>query len=166
MIKEKYAFYNYAIRGVEENRKGMYDPEQEDKEKYINPDLLVLKYGLGRGKEFYFRKEDSYKLLQKIVGKNFLEFFAVTKEKFDVLVQENGYLDVLNHYLEGRAVVIVSEFENYLEYFNGGQNKVVGLTGIDLDGEYIAKNKEDLFLNTVSYDDIYNYRADDEYGRE
>ena len=166
MIKGKYAFYNYAIRGVEENRKGMYDPEQEDKEKYINPDLLVLKYGLGRGKEFYFRKEDSYKLLQKIVGKNFLEFFKVTKEKFDTLVQENGYLDVLNHYLEGRAVVIVSEFENYLEYFNGGQNKVVGLTGIDLDGEYIAKNTTDLFLNTVSYDDIYHYRADDGRGRE
>ena len=121
---------------------------------------------LAGGKEFYFRKEDSYKLLQKIVGKNFLESFKVTKEKFDTLVQENGYLDVLNHYLEGRAVVIVSEFENYLEYFNGGQNAVVGLTGKDLDGEYIAKNTTDLFLNTVSYDDIYNYRADDEYGRE
>ena len=42
MIKGKYAFYNYAIRGVEENRKGMYDPEQEDKEKYINLTFLCL----------------------------------------------------------------------------------------------------------------------------
>ena len=42
MIKEEYAFYNYAIRGVEENRKGMYDPEQEDKENILILTFLCL----------------------------------------------------------------------------------------------------------------------------
>ena len=166
MLKGKYAFYNYAIAGVEENQTCAYGIDQADREKYINPDLLILKYGIGGEKQFYFRKQDSYKLLQKILGQNYLDYMRISKEKFDDVVSKKGYLPALNGCLDGRAVVFVTEFENYSEYHNRGQNGVVGLTGIDLDGEYIAKEKGDLFPDNISYEDIYNYYEDAEEERE
>lgn len=152
MLKGEYAFYNYGISGVEEVHR--------------NPNLLILKYGIRGLKEFYFRKKDSYKLLQKILGQNELDYRRITEAKVNEYITKHGYSKALNDYLNGRAVVFVTEFANYLEYYNGGQNDLVGLTGIDLDGEYIAKEKEDLFPANVTFEEMYPHYEDAEWGGE
>lgn len=73
----------------------------------------------------------------------------------------------MNVFLKGRAVVFVTNFSDYLEYFNGAQNRIVGLTGIDLNGEYLAQDEKGLFPDNVTYEEIYSYnKEDDEEERE
>ena len=155
MLKEGYSYYNYGIDEVVEN---------SAKETYMdckpaNTNLLILKYG--GGKKFYFRKVDSYKLLQRVLGQNFLQAIKYNEKTFHENIEKSGYVDVLNTFLKGRAIIFVTEFENYLEFLNGGQNSVVGLTGMDIDGKLLAQQDKQLFLDDVTYNEIYRDTEDE-----
>ena len=49
-----------------------------------------------------------------------------------------------------------------LEYLNDGQNKVVGITGIDLKETLFAQSEEELFTDQATYDEMYRYKPDEE----
>lgn len=165
MLKGKYSFYNYGIKGVKENDICNNNCTKEDREKTTNPELLILEYGYG--KRFVFRKDDAYKLLEKILGKSFLKELKIDELTFYKNVIKFGYEEALNTLIKGRAIVIVTNLSNHLEYWNGVQNDIVGLTGIDINGEYIAQDEKDLFPDIVTYKDIYEYnKVDKETERE
>lgn len=151
MLKEGYSYYNYGIGEVVENS----EKETYMEGKPANKNLLILKYG--GGKKFYFRKADAYKLLQRVLGQKFLKAIKYNEKTFHENIEKSGYVDVLNTFLKGRAIIFVTEFENYLEFLNGGQNSVVGLTGMDIDGKLLAEQEKELFLDDVSFDEIYRY---------
>ena len=144
-IKGNYAIYNYGIK--------------EFKEYEQNPNLLIMVYGMD--KTFYFHKKDSYKLFKALYGQGLMDALGIDQTKFDDNVTKYGLLQVLNNNLKGRAVVFVTNFKDYFEYLNGGQNLVKGITSIDIDGELFAKNSQELFPDTVTYDEKYNYKKED-----
>ena len=43
-------------------------------------------------------------------------------------------IEVLNQFLKGRAMILATDFKNYLEYSNGGQNGVCEIAGLQIDG--------------------------------
>ena len=158
--KKKYSFYLYGITNVKENdRSGVFGPNAspEDIKRTTNPNLLIVEYG--GGKNFFVKKVDAYDFVKAIVGENFLKEYDIDEKKFYEVINKAGYVNALNELLLGSGIIFVTEFKSYFEYSNGGQNRVVGVTGIDLDGEYIAKNESELFGDNVSYNDIYKYDA-------
>ena len=51
----------------------------------------------------------------------------------------------------------------YIKIFiYGGQNRVVGVTGIDLNGVIFAQSEEELFSDQATYDEMYHYKPDEE----
>ena len=54
-------------------------------------------------------------------------------------------IQVLESRLKGRAFLMVTKFKNPVEYINGLQNSVVGITCLDLDGKPLAETTKDLF---------------------
>lgn len=92
-----------------------------------------------------------------MLGQKFLKAIKCDEKTFNKYVNETGYVDTLNTMLKGRALIFVTEFESYLEFLNGGQNREVGLTGMDIDGKLLAEQEKELFLDDVSFDEIYRY---------
>lgn len=70
----------------------------------------------------------------------------------DYCEKNNGFsLKDANEILKGRAIIFVTDFKEYFEYGNGGQNGIIGVTTLDIDGDFKAKELEDLFNDNVSY---------------
>ena len=149
-IKGNYAFYCYGIDGFEQYNNG-FENEQ-------NPNLITMKYG--RGKEYVFDKKYAYDLVKAICGMEKLEYFKITKEKFEEQVNNSGLFAVLDYYLKGRGFVMVTGFKSVIEYSNGAQNRILGITGLDLDGNFHVKEVEDLFNKKATYDEMYKYSSD------
>ena len=147
-IKGNCATYLQGIRGFEEYNNQL-TPEQ-------NPNLVTMKYGMGS--QFVFRKEDAYDLILAIYGKEHLvDTLNITREKFDQFVEKHGLINTLNSNLTGHGVVFVTNFKNYLDYSNAGHSALIGITGMDLDGEFLAQDTSELFADKVTYEEMYEY---------
>lgn len=149
-IKGNCAFYCYGIDGFKKFNNGINNN--------YNPDLIVMNYG--RGKEYVFDKKYAYDLVKAICGMEELEYFGTTKEEFEKEVNHSGLFKVLDYYLKGRGLVMVTGFKSVIEYSNGGQNKVIGITGINLDGNFHVEEIEDLFNKEAKYNEMYKYSSD------
>lgn len=158
-IKGNYATY---LQGIREFRQydNHFSPEQ-------NPNLITMKYGMGS--DFVFRKEDAYNLMLAIYGKDHLvNTLKITKEKFDEYVEKHGLINILNGNLVGRGVIFVTDFKNYLDYSNASHCSLLGITGLDIDGDFLAQDTSELFPDKVTYDEMYNYgtKTNEDSGRE
>ncbi len=151
-MKNEHAYYCYGITRFEEYNNGFNKPQ--------NPNLITMVYG--GSKEYVFHKENACDLVKAVCGKPSCDKFNLTKEKFDKYVENYGLIETLTHYLKGRGFIMVTDFENYLEYSNGGQNRVVGVTGIDLNGVILAQSEEELFSDQATFDEMYRYKPDEE----
>lgn len=151
-MKKEHAYYCYGIDKFEEYNNG-YDRPQ-------NPNLITMFYG--GEKEYVFHKENAYDLVKAICGKPYFDDFDLTKEKFNTYVEHHGLMQVMKYYLCGRGFVMVTNFKNYLEYSNGGQNRIVGITGMDLNGNLFAQSEEELFSDQATYEEMYDYIPDEE----
>lgn len=151
-MRDEHAYYCYGIEGFENYSNG-YDKPQ-------NPDLITMKYG--GGKKYVFHKNACYDLMKSIYGeKYFISMLGVTKEMFEKAVKKDGLLKVMNANLKGRGFMMVTDFASYHEYSNGGQNKVLGITGVGLSGKTFAEKEEDLFNDKATCDEMYNYKPND-----
>jgi len=149
-MKNNYAFYCYGIDGVEQFNNG-FECEQ-------NPSLLTLKYGCG--KKYVFHADQAFKLIKAVYGVEMLLEMKLTEKRFNENVEKDGLIECLNVYLKGRGMVMVTDFKNYLEYFNGGQNAVVGITSIDLNGAYHSLEDNGMFTDQATYEEMYEYTGD------
>ena len=150
-IRGNYATYLYAVEGFKQYNNGF-------KEKDQNPDLIAMEFGGGK-MPYVFHKENAYDLMLTIYGKKQLvDYLGITREKFDEYVEENGLLNVMTANLKGRGFVMVTDFANYAEYSNGGQNGIIGITAMDIDGELYAEKGEKLFTDKAKYEEMYNYK--------
>ena len=51
---------------------------------------------------------------------------------------------------------------DYDEYYNLGQNNVVGITGMSLDGALYAQDEDELFTDRVTIDEQYCYKPEND----
>lgn len=161
--KKKYAFYLYGITNVKENdRSGRYgdNVSEEDIKRTTNPNLLIIEYG--EGKKYFVKKSEMFQFVKAVIGENFLKAYEIDERKFYDVIDKIGYVEAMKELLLGRGIIFVTKFKNYFEFSNGGQNAVVGVTGIDLDGEYIANDESELFCSKAGYDDIYRHDANEQ----
>ena len=108
---------------------------------------------------YVFPKDKAYDLICAVVGdKN------VNGSKFERkdLELEQKFFDIdivkaLDMRLKGRALVMVTKFRNDVEYINGVQNELVGITGLNLDCKMFANSEKSLFKEGFADFSVNNY---------
>jgi len=106
------AFYHYAINGFETNQN--------------NAAVVDILYGAGKTPLHIFKK-DAEKFIEAIISPE-----ERRKRGINQLVGDE--VEVLNFLLKGRAMILCTDFENYLEYSNGTQNGIKEIAGLRIDG--------------------------------
>lgn len=113
-------------------------------------DLLVMRYG--EYKKFTFHKQNSYRLVESILGKAYLSKIGLDEKTFDNFIRKHGYIDTLNPLLKGRGFILVSTLpENLRE----NEKVRVGITNIDENGELLAKDDSEMFMDEVKFSEIF-----------
>lgn len=140
------AFYIFSIDKLEESEK--------------NSNIIDVYFG---GKNFPYR-------IHKANINDFCKALLPEYDDFykDYFNKNKGFsLKEINALLKGRALVVVTDFENYLEYLNGGMNSIVGVTTININGDFKAKELDDLFKDDVAYEELYpNTNVMEEFERD
>lgn len=109
------AFYNYAIRGFKINPN--------------NADIIDIEYGKSKIPLKIFKK-DANRLIKAILPPAERKVRGISDDI------DGDVVERLNVLLKGRAMVLITNCENYMEYSNGGQNGVEKITGINISGEF------------------------------
>ena len=109
------AYYNYAITGFKVNPN--------------NADIIDIEYGESKLPLSIFKK-DANRLIKAILP-------PVERKVRGISDNIDGdVVERLNVLLKGRAMVLITDFANYLEYYNGGQNGIEKITGMNISGEF------------------------------
>ena len=109
------AYYNYAITGFKVNSN--------------NADIIDIEYGKSKFPLKIFKK-DANRLIKAILPPAERKVRGISDDI------DGDVVERLNILLKGRAMVLITNCENYLEYCNGGQNGVEKITGINISGEF------------------------------
>lgn len=133
------AFYNYGITDISINEK--------------NEELLNINYGRGKNPLSIF-KRDIMAFIEAILPKDEREQREITAEKVNKALEEDG-IKVLNYLLGGRSMIMITEFENYFEYCNVGQNHIKKITGLNINGEMELESAFDYEEKRPTYEDLY-----------
>lgn len=155
-IKGNFPTYLYAVEGFKKfnngfevkNPNGVWGGKS-------NPGLIEMNYG--RGKDYVFHKDRAYDLLIAIMGEKCAEELGFSKAEFYELAKTYGLIKALNYSLKGHGFVMVTNFSNYSEYSNATQNKVLGITSIDLNGKLLVDDTSKLFNDEASFNEMYHH---------
>lgn len=133
----KLAYYSYGITNVTENEN--------------NRNIIDIHFGSSKLPLSIFKK-DAYDFLRSIISQ-----VEIRERGLERLLDKiNGEeIKVLNYLLEGRAMVLCTDFENYLEYANGGQNGIQKITSIQLDGTFALTDAYDYASRQPGINDLY-----------
>jgi len=140
MNNEEKALYNYAINGITQNER--------------NPEIYDINYGGGKIPLSIFKK-DIEDYMRAVIP---LENDSALTADFERAIQcfkEQGDIEGLNAFLNGRAMIIISNFKNPSEYINGGQNGIKLITSLKLDGHLDLDNAFDYYTRKPSINDLY-----------
>ena len=115
------AFYNYAINGITQNER--------------NPELFDISYGGGKIPLSIFKK-DVEDFIRAVIPLENDPGLTADIERALKSFREQGDISGLNAFLNGRAMIIISDFKDAGEYINGGQNGIQLITSLKLDGQF------------------------------
>lgn len=77
---------------------------------------------------------------------------GLDEKTFDNFIRKHGYIDTLNPLLKGRGFILVSTLpENLRE----NEKVRVGITNIDENGELLAKDDSEMFMDEVKFSEIF-----------
>lgn len=130
----KRAYYNYAIVGFETNEN--------------NPKIVDILFGEGKLPLNIFKKD----------AEEFMEAIISSKEKRErgiKPIEAGKEVETLNHYLKGRAMILITDFFNYFEFYNGGQNGIKEIAGLRITGEIAFEDAFDYESLSPSFEDLY-----------
>lgn len=144
-MRNEHAYYCYGIKEFKE---------------CDNPNLIKMIYN--QSKQYVFHKNKCYDFVKAICGDAYLADVDMTKSKFDEHIKQYGLVDVMNANLAGRGFVMVTDYADYVEYYNLGQNNVVGITGMSLGGSLYAQDEDELFTDRVTVDEQYHYKPEND----
>ena len=128
------AFYNYAIEGIEVNEN--------------NPEVLNIHYGAGKTPLYIFKKD-----VQSFTGAIICP--EEMREREFKRLPSGDEIEVLNYLLKGRAMILCTDFENYLEYCNGAQIGVKEIAGLRINGQIDLINAFDYENLEPSFEVLY-----------
>lgn len=114
---ENRAFYHYGIDGIEVSKK--------------NDSIVDIYYGASKSPLHIFKKDVS-RFVRAIISSEEAEEAGIEQ-----LPNENEVefkITLLNRLLKGRAMILATNFKNYSEYYNVGQNGVCEIAGLLIDG--------------------------------
>lgn len=134
---------NYRLRSYGVKDFGEFKENKES-------DLLVMRYG--EYKKFTFHKQNSYKLVESILGKGYLRKIGLDEKTFDNFIRKHGYIDTLNPLLKGKGFILVS---TSLENLKENEKVKIGITNIDENGELLAEDDSEMFIDDVKYSEIF-----------
>lgn len=130
------AFYNYAIEGFEVNEN--------------NAAVVDIHYGAGKTPLHIFKKDT------KMFVKAIISPKEIREREIERLIEgDEVEIKVLNKLLKGRAMILLTDFKNYLEYCNGGQNGVKEIAGLWINGKIAFGDAFDYETLEPSYEDLY-----------
>lgn len=130
------AYYNYAINGFTENLN--------------NADIIDIEYGNGKFPIHIFKK-DTDRLINAILSPN------ERRQRLIARIEEDD-IEYLNRLLKGRAMILITDFENYSEYCSSGQNGIEEITGMDISGKLNSQESFDYKTLAPGIEDLYpNY---------
>lgn len=109
------AFYHYGIEGFEVRKE--------------NAAVVDIHYGSGKTPLNIFKK-DIKRFVRAIISLEEMEERGIER----LLNGDEIEIEELNYLLKGRAMILATDFKNYLEYSNGGQNRVCEIAGLRIDG--------------------------------
>lgn len=115
------AFYHYGIEGFEVRTD--------------NTAVVDIHYGAGKTPLHIFKK-DIKRFVRAIISLEEMEARGIER----LLNGDEVKIEVLNQFLKGRAMIVATNFENYIEYSNGGQNCVCEIVGLLIDGNIDWEN--------------------------
>ena len=127
------AFYNYAIIGFKTNKN--------------NAAVVDILYGANK-KPLHIFKKDAKKFIEAIISPE-----ERIERKITQLVGDE--VEMLNSLLKGRAMILCSDFENYLEYINSGQNCIKEIVGLTINGSINLGESFDYEKLEPSIKDLY-----------
>lgn len=134
---------NYRLRSYGVKDFGEFKENKES-------DLLVMRYG--EYKKFTFHKQNSYKLVESILGKEYLRKIGLDEKTFDNFIRKHGYIDTLNPLLKGKGFILVSTSPENLKE---NEKVKIGITNIDENGELLAEDDSEMFIDDVKYSEIF-----------
>ena len=134
---------NYRLRSYGVKDFGEFKENKES-------DLLVMRYG--EYKKFTFHKQNSYRLVESILGKGYLRKIGLDEKTFDNFIRKHGYIDTLNPLLKGKGFILVS---TSLENLKENEKVKIGITNIDENGELLAEDDSEMFIDDVKYSEIF-----------
>lgn len=137
-IRGNYRLRSYGVRDF-----GEFKGNKES-------DLLVMRYG--EYKKFTFHKKNSYKLVESILGKEYLSKIGLDEKIFDNFIRKHGYIDTLNPLLKGKGFILVSTSPENLKE---NEKVKIGITNIDENGELLAEDDSEMFIDDVKYSEIF-----------
>ena len=127
------AFYNYAISGFKTNKN--------------NAAVVDILYGANKKPLHIFKKD----------AKKFIEAIISPEERIERKIMQpvGDEVEMLNSLLKGRAMILCSDFENYLEYINSGQNRIKEIVGLRINGSINLGESFDYEKLEPSIKDLY-----------
>ena len=131
MFYDDYAYYTYGIGDIIENKE--------------NDSIVDVHFGNGKMPVHIF-KEDLVDFYRAIIPEEEREDLEITDKELFQYGQKK---------VKGRAICLVTTFKNFLEYSNGGQNGIVALTGIKIDGRPNLEEGFDYKHRKPRYNDLY-----------
>ena len=132
------SYYIYGIETITENSD--------------NKDLLNVEYGPHKLPISIFKK-DIMDFIRAILPEQEIDERRITSELISKSLEKNGTA-LLNEILAGRSMILISDYKNYLEYYNGVQNSLMKITGLHMDGHIQEKNAFNYILREPSREDL------------
>ncbi len=133
------AYFVYGLKGIKVNEN--------------NEEILDIEFGRSKFPLNIFKK-DIIDFIRAVIPAEELEERGITEEKILKAIEEHG-IEVLNELLEGRAIVLITDFYNYFEYINAGQNQIRKITTLNIDGEIEEETAFDYGEREPGYYDLY-----------
>ena len=127
-----YAYYSYGIDKITQNDN--------------NGDLIDIHYGGDRKVPISIFKTDFLDFIKAIISKEEREERRLTDE----ILSNTG-----SKYVIGRAMILMTDFDNYLEYANAGQNGIIRIAGMDIHGRINMEESFDYKNRQPDFSELY-----------
>lgn len=132
------ALYHYGINGFEVRKE--------------NDAIIDIHYGQAGKMPLNIYKKDIKRFVRAIISPEEMEergFERLLKDEVEIEIE------LLNYLLKGRAMILATDFKEYLEYSNGGQNGVCEIAGLRIDGNIDWEGAFPYKELEPSFEDLY-----------
>ena len=135
--KDDFTFYSYGLKEININKE--------------NNNIYDINFGKFKFPLNVFKK-DMVEFIETIISEEERDMFDLSSDKINNLIEKDS-LEVLNKFIVGRSITLITTFRNPSEYINVGQNKIKYISSLNLDGKF--ERVFDYENKKPKYEDLY-----------